>query len=189
MDSPRLRFQRPTAGRPTSLADPTVTWFLETSANKIGELPISTTKTATTTTIIASPNPSLPGAPVTLTATVTTAGTGTPTGTVTFTIDGANQPPVTLSTVKGNDQATFTTSSLAPGIHVITATYSGSTTFAPSTSNIVNQVVINPALDGPIVLSLERFGFHAHPTTLVLTFDKSLDPTAPGFAELPPGEC
>jgi hypothetical protein len=43
----------------------------------------------------------------------------------------------------------------------------------------VNQVttVTEPvAANGPTVTTVQRFGFHALPTTLVLTFDKLLDP-------------
>ena len=82
------------------------------------------------------------GQTVTLTAVVATAATGIPTGTVTFTIDGQAQAPVSLTEVGGSDQATFTTSTLMPGTHAITATYSGDTTFASSGSNPVGVTII-----------------------------------------------
>jgi hypothetical protein len=137
---------------------------------------ISTT-TATTTTLTAAPNPSIPGISVTFTATVAAAA-GTPTGTVTFSIDGVAQAPVKLTTVNGQKQASFSTSSLGLGDHTIVATYSGGPGFAPSTSSPLTQAIVNPVLDGPIVLKLQRFGVHDHPTTLVLTFDKPLDPAS-----------
>ncbi len=105
----------------------------------------------TTTTLDVSPETSSFGQTVTLTAVVATAGTGIPTGTFTFTIDGQAQAPVSVTEVGGSDQATFTTSTLVPGIHTITAAYSGDTTFASSGSNPVN-VTINPGRPtGPTV--------------------------------------
>jgi len=94
-------------------------------------------QTATTTLTVA-PNPSTVGGNVTLTATVT-GGSGTPTGTVTF-FDGmtALGAPVTLS---GSGVATFTTTAFAAGSHSLTASYSGSQTYAPNTSAPVALVV------------------------------------------------
>ena len=151
-------------------------YFTETAANKIGEVVITTT-TATTTTLTAAPNPSIPGISVTFTATVA-AASGTPTGTVTFSIDGVAQAPVKLTEFNGQAQASFSTSSLGLGDHTIVATYSGGPGFAPSTSSPLTEAIVNPVLDGPIVLKLQRFGVHDHPTTLVLTFDKPLEPAS-----------
>ena len=151
-------------------------YFTETAANKIGEVVISTT-TATTTTLTAAPNPSIPGISVTFTATVA-AASGTPTGTITFSIDGVAQAPVKLTLFNGQAQASFSTSSLGLGDHTIVATYSGGPGFAPSTSSPLTQAIVNPVLDGPIVLKLQHFGVHDHPTTLVLTFDKPLEPAS-----------
>jgi hypothetical protein len=131
----------------------------------------------TTTTLDIAPKMSSFGQPVTLTAVVTTAGSGIPTGTVTFMIDGQEQAPVSVTEVGSSDQATFTTSTLTPGTHTITATYSGDTTFAPSGSNPVSQVVQS---DGPRIVSVQvpvkRHGARGQPATLVLTFDEALDP-------------
>ena len=150
-------------------------WFVETAANKIGELPIvSAAAQATTTTLTAAPNPSIPGVTVTFTATIATAA-GTPTGTITFSIDGVAQPPVAVTTVNGQPGARFSTSSLGIGNHTIVATYSGAAGFLPSTSAPLTETIINPALAGPIVLKVERFGVHDQPTALVLTFDKPLN--------------
>jgi len=91
---------------------------------------------ATTTTLTSSINPTVSGQSTTLTATVTGTG-GTPTGTVTFTIDGIAQSPVTLAKGKG----TLRISSLTPGTHTITATYSGTGTLATSTSAPLAQTV------------------------------------------------
>jgi uncharacterized membrane protein len=90
-------------------------------------------QTGTTTTLAASPNPANFGQTVTLTATITPVapGAGTATGTVAF-LDGAT----TLGTVTLNSAATatFTSSSLGPGSHNITASYGGDPNFTASAS-------------------------------------------------------
>ena len=91
----------------------------------------------TTTTITSSSNPSAFGQSVTFSATVTAKASGTLTGTVKFmdgsTILGAS--PLTGGTAK------FSTATLAVGHHRITASYSGDTTFAGSTSPPLYQLV------------------------------------------------
>jgi hypothetical protein len=111
---------------------------------------------ATTTALDVAPTISSFGQPVTLTAVVATAGTGTPTGTVTFTIDGQARAPVSLTEVGGSDQATFTTSTLMPGTHTITAAYSGDTTFASSGSEPVSVTInaLQPTFSGLIDRSI-----------------------------------
>ena len=171
-------------------------YFTETDANKIGEVVISTPvppapppvkkhkgvvvirpKIFTTTQLTVAPNPAIVGQVVTLTATVTIVEAATPTGTVTFFIDGQAQPPVQLAEQNGVAQATLSTK-LADATHIITATYKGNSTFAASVSNAVSLVVAPAPGDGPTVVHLARFGFHSLPTTLVLTFDKALDPAS-----------
>ena len=96
----------------------------------------------TATTLTTTPNPSVVGQAVTLSTTVTALApaVGLPTGTVTFR-DGAT----VLGTVTlVNGSASLVTSTLAVGSHPLSATYSGSATFAASTSPTVTQIV-NPA--------------------------------------------
>ena len=100
----------------------------------------------TTTTLNATPATTNFGQTVTLNADVTASATGTLTGTVTFMIDGQAQAPVTLTDVDGSDRASFTTSTLAPGTHAITAIYSGNTTFASSSSNSVSATINAPPM-------------------------------------------
>ena len=84
---------------------------------------------ATSTSLISSLNPSNFGQSVTFTATVSSES-GTPTGTVTFK-DGATA----LGTVNlSGGQTQLSTSTLSVATHSITATYSGTSTFSPSTS-------------------------------------------------------
>ena len=79
---------------------------------------------------------------MTFTAVVTAPGfQGTPTGTVTFTIDGQAQTPVTLAVVGGNDQAQFTTSTLAAGSHTVSAAYSGDANVSASSGSLPTQTV------------------------------------------------
>ncbi len=173
-------------------------WFIEANANKIGELVIKTPtptptppplhkkhrgvrvirpKIETTTQLTAAPNPSIVGQVVTLTASVTIAEAAAVTGTVTFFIDGQAQPPVRLTEQNGVAQASLSTK-LANATHIITATYNGNSVFAASVSSAVHLVVAPAPGDGPTVVKLSRFGFHALPTRLVLTFDQALDPTS-----------
>ena len=92
-----------------------------------------------TTALTSSANPSVFGQSVTFTAQVSAAspGAGTPTGSVTFD-DGTTDLGTTTLT---DGEATLTTSDLARGTHLITAAYSGDTTFASSTSTATTQNV------------------------------------------------
>ncbi|NVN91057.1 MAG: Ig-like domain repeat protein [Desulfuromonadales bacterium] len=86
----------------------------------------------TTTTVNASPNPSVYGQSVTLTATVGKgSGIAPPTGTVTFKDGSATLGSGALN---ANGQASLAVSSLTMGVHTITASYAGETKYAASTS-------------------------------------------------------
>jgi poly(3-hydroxybutyrate) depolymerase len=101
----------------------------------------SVDKTATTTTLVSSPNPSGTGQSVTFTATVAPDVTGTPapTGNVSFYNGGAKLGMAALS----GGTANFTTAKLQAGTESITAVYPGSSLFTGGTSNAVSQTV-NP---------------------------------------------
>jgi uncharacterized protein YjdB len=90
----------------------------------------------TSTTLTSSPNPSCPNDRVTFTATVTSA-TGTPTGSVEF-MEGTKVLG-TASLVKG--KATFTTAFSSTGTFSITAVYGGTSSYLPSTSKTLSQLV------------------------------------------------
>jgi hypothetical protein len=66
--------------------------------------------------------------------------TGTATGIVNF-YDGVNSPILLGPGTLTNGVATFATSALSDGVHTITATYTGDTNFASSTSPGLNQTV------------------------------------------------
>jgi hypothetical protein len=93
--------------------------------------------TATTITLTANANNALVGTPLTFTANVTTTGSA-PTGTVTL-ADGSTQ--IAQQTLDASGNATFTTSSLTAGSHSLTASYSGDTHFASSSSTSLNEAV------------------------------------------------
>ncbi|MEV6318559.1 Ig-like domain-containing protein [Streptomyces sp. NPDC051776] len=97
-------------------------------------------RAATTTTVVSSPDPSLPGRVVTFTATVTPTppATGTPTGTVTFVIGGSGGGTFTAALVNG--VAKVTNQGLSIGAHAITTTYNGNAQFAPSTGTDTHTV-------------------------------------------------
>jgi hypothetical protein len=94
-------------------------------------------KTATTTALTSTPNPSTVGQKVTFTATVKATSGATPTGTVNFYHLTTLLGPGTLS----GGVATFTTSSLPVATSHIHAVYLGSSTDETSTSAVVAQVV------------------------------------------------
>ena len=99
----------------------------------------------TSTSLLSSSASAVYGQAVTFTATV--AGFGTPAGTVTFysgAVTAADQIGTgTLSVVNGQDQASFSTSSMtvSGSPYAITAVYSGDTVHQGSTSNIVSQTI------------------------------------------------
>ncbi len=92
---------------------------------------------SSTTAVASSVNPSAFGQSVTFTATVTGILL-TPTGTVTFK-DGATT--LGTGTLDGSGEATFTTSTLASGGHLITAVYGGDTLYGSSSSPVLTQNV------------------------------------------------
>jgi hypothetical protein len=93
----------------------------------------------TTTQISSSLNPAGPNQSITLTATVASNTTGEPTGSVTFTDNGT----VTLGSVpvNGSGVATLVTSTLAVGMHNISAAYGGDGNFTGSASSGLPEVV------------------------------------------------
>ena len=86
----------------------------------------------TTTTLGAALNPIVYGQSASITATVSPAsGSVSPTGNVNLSIDGTT----TLSAALSGGTAAFTVPGLAAGGHVLSATYTGATAFAPSSTS------------------------------------------------------
>ncbi len=118
----------PAAGSYTVVASYGADTNYDVSTSAAATLTVSNA-VASTTVLMATPTAAKTGATVTLKAGVTGAG-GTPTGSVTF-MDGSG----TLGTVAlSGVSATYTTSTLAPGTHTLTAVYSGDATYGKSTS-------------------------------------------------------
>jgi hypothetical protein len=120
----------------------------------------------TQTTLAANANPALAGAPATLTATIalTTpgSGNGSITGPVSFT-DGS--AVLGAGSVTGGT-AGITLSTLAVGPHSIVATYSGTSSFAASSSAPLN-LTVQPGTTGTTLTSSANPSFGG--ATLVLT--------------------
>jgi len=97
-------------------------------------------------TTISTPTSSSPtsmfGQAITFTATVTATIGGTPTGTVNF-FDEANL--IGSSVLNASGQASLTTSTLVVGVHMITASYSGDASFAPSPPSTPLSQTVTPA--------------------------------------------
>jgi len=91
----------------------------------------------TTTTLTSSPNPSAVDQSVLFTATITNQIGGSPTGTVTFKSGATTLGQGTVS----NGQATLNYSFASAGTNPIVASYSGDSTFLPSSSTPLRQTV------------------------------------------------
>ena len=131
--------------------------------------------------------PAAPGQDVTLVATVAANGVvhPTPPGSTGPVSSPQSTTPFQVTFWEGNQQigagqidasgkASIVTNSLASGHHVITAHYGGDPNFTPSDSNTIDVFV--GSLDGPLPVNVSRYGYHMHPTSIVVTFSTALDP-------------
>ncbi len=121
----------------------------------------------TTTSLKANTNPALQGTAVKFTAAVTPTGP-TPTGSVNFLDSGSLLGSGTLSA----GVATFTTSSLTAGSHVITASYGGDGNNTGSISAPLTETITS-SYPGPILLSLSPSSASAGGGGFVLTLQGS----------------
>jgi hypothetical protein len=115
------------------------------------------TPTQTATMLASNANPAIMGQSLTFTANVVLTGqsTGTPTGVVNFLDGGMVLGSGTLNT---SGVASFSTSSLAPGSHRITASYAGDGTSAASVSAAITEVVSSPGTTTPDAFTLTVTG-------------------------------
>jgi pectin methylesterase-like acyl-CoA thioesterase len=103
-----------------------------TSASPYALTVTGSASVGTTTTLGATTNPILYGQSASITATVSPAsGTAAPTGNVNLTVDGT----ATLSATLSGGTANFAVPGLSAGSHVFSATYTGATEFAPSSTS------------------------------------------------------
>ncbi|MGC2637129.1 MAG: Ig-like domain repeat protein [Acidobacteriaceae bacterium] len=100
----------------------------------------SLTNCGVSETLISSLNPALAGQNVTFTAQLS-AFNGTPTGTIQF-LDGANL--IATQTVSASGSASFTTSSLTIGSHLIAANYQPTGTFAAASASLTEVINGDP---------------------------------------------
>ncbi|MBS0514191.1 MAG: Ig-like domain repeat protein [Proteobacteria bacterium] len=112
----------------------------------------TTTKATSATALSVTPNPATSGQAVAMTATISSSGT-TPTGIVTFTADGVALATASLA----SGAATYSTTTLGVGTHILTATYSGDAGNTGSTSPSTS-VVINSSTTAPASINLNQFG-------------------------------
>lgn len=121
---------------------------------------------ATTTTVVAAPTTAVATQPITFTATVTpsSTGAGEPTGTVTFQDNGSN---IGTGTVDASGHAIFTTSSLIPGTHTITASYGGGGSFGASSGT--TTVTVSAANTSTALTSSANPAVVGQPVTLTAT--------------------
>jgi Bacterial Ig-like domain (group 3) len=100
----------------------------------------SVAKASTSMTLTAAPNPAGLHATVTLSATISVRapGGGQPTGSVTF-LDGTKV--LGTGTIGAGGVATFTTSSLTPGVHTIRALYASTASYNGSLSAAILETV------------------------------------------------
>lgn len=109
------------------------------SASTSTSVQVTITNNATST-VLTSSGSSVYGQSVTFTADVTALGGGTPGGSVAF-FDSTTATSLGSSVLSPSGVATVATSSLAAGIHSITATYAGNGTLTASTSSPLPQTV------------------------------------------------
>jgi large repetitive protein len=124
----------PTPGTTVAFTDLTFSAELNIAVTGIS------TSMPTTTSVASSQNPSAFGTPVDFTATVSAdvPGAETPTGTVQFAVDGQNLgAPVALN---GGSAISPPIATSFPGVHTVTATYSGAGAFQGGTGTLQQTV-------------------------------------------------
>lgn len=129
-------------------------------------------KDVTTLSLASSLNPSFYGEPVTFTATATSSngagGSGnTPSGTVSFFVDGSATASSTCTLSTG--ACTWTTSTLAVGTHIITASYGGDTTDTTATATLSPNQVVNINATTVTVASSENPSYYGDNVTFTIT--------------------
>lgn len=99
----------------------------------------ATASISTGTSVTADRNPQVQGNAIALTVQVAAkTGTGVPTGDVVLSVDGT---PVTSLTLDSTGQVSYSTASLAPGTHVVSANYLGDSFYAASSGTLSESIV------------------------------------------------
>ena len=169
-------------------------WFTEESGNNIGQVVLAAPPTAADLSLSGTaPRSAVMGQDVTYILTVTNNGTAEATNvTLTDTLPaGVTFVSATSGATPVKGVLTLSIGNLAAGASasvtvVLTATAAGTLTNQASVNgnqtdptpsdDSITQLTTVPAAAGPSVTSVHRFGFHARPTLLVLTFSQPLNP-------------
>jgi hypothetical protein len=117
---------------------------------------LTVTTASSSTVLITSTNPALPGATVTFTATLSAVapGGGTPTGTVQFKVDGSS---VGAPVVLVGGVATMSTATLTHGSHSVTAEYAGDSNFTGSSAGLgAAQLIDTPPTTSILTISTAK---------------------------------
>ncbi|TCK73743.1 Ig-like domain-containing protein [Acidipila rosea] len=134
-----------------------------------------TVQGSTTVKLASSGNPSTVNTAVTFTATVLSSNGGTtPTGTVIFYDGGA---VIGNGTLSPGGIATYTTTSLVPGPHAITASYGGDATDLSATSPVLSETVQQQTTSTVVTSSLHPSSFDS-----AVTFTATVTVTGTGPA-------
>ncbi|MEU4116797.1 Ig-like domain-containing protein [Kitasatospora sp. NPDC028055] len=151
----------------------------QTTAQPTDTIFFSVPKTATSSTLTSSANPSVYGQPVTFTATVVPTPDG---GTVTFKVDGTQLgSPVPVDTTTGK-ATSAAISSLTVGDHTVEATYSGDLDFQGNTAMSLTQTVNQASVTTTLASSdggQAAFGQPVTFTDTVCPAPPSTDPALP----------
>jgi virginiamycin B lyase len=169
-------------------------WFVEHGANKVGEVVLSTPISGPDLAVSGTASSSVAtGQKVIYTLTATNNGTAAATGViltdtlpagVTFVSATGGATPVSgvLTFPLGNLVAgatasvTIVVTSPAAGTLTNQARVSSNQADPTPADDSITQLTTVSRATGPVVTSVHRFGFHARPTLLVLTFDRPLNP-------------
>lgn len=140
----------------------------------------STTKSATTTTLASSLNPSTYGQKIIFATMVTTAGPVPPTGLVYFTwASGLRTFTIGSATLNSSGVATLTKSNLNADLYPLTAVYRGDTNNLGSTSMSLNQTVSQTTSAAKISSSLNPSAQGQAVTFTLKVTSPTVTPTGP----------
>jgi hypothetical protein len=128
------------AGAGTHLVEatyPANTYFAASSAT----IPLQGLIISTTLTLSAKPTQQMITMPVTFTAQLSPTASVAPTGTVAFYDQSVGGTQLGTAPIGANGQAVLTLTTIGPGVHSITASYSGDPVFPASSSNAVSVTI------------------------------------------------
>jgi Bacterial Ig-like domain (group 3)/FG-GAP-like repeat len=128
------------AGAGTHLVEatyPANTYFAASSAT----IPLQGLIISTTLTLSANPTQQMITMPVTFTAQLSPTASVAPTGTVTFYDQSVGGTQLGTAPIGANGQAVLIVTTIGPGVHSITASYSGDPIYPASSSNAVSVTI------------------------------------------------